>query len=365
MHNVPFHAQSDTFSQLWPITRQHVADVLELEPGRKVAELEKALVAYTGRRHAIGVNSGTDALVLLLRAAGLRPGDGVVVPAFSFVASASAVVLAGGRPVFADVEPGGYGLSPTSVRAVVTADTRFVLPVHLFHRPADLGGLLDVANRLRLMVVEDCAEAIGMRWAGRHVGAAGVGGALSFSPTTTLGALGDAGAVLTDDPVVAETAATVRHRGLGDQPGLDSRMDDVQAAILLAKLGRLESDVRRRIALARHYSRRLADVPGLTLPVSPRRAGLRGVPCQYVVETDDRAELAAHLASAGIGAEPRHPVPLHLQPCFADTGHRPGDFPHAERAARRTLALPLHPDLTAADADRVCDAIAAFGRVTS
>ena len=376
---VPFFTQSATFSGLWPITRRHIVEVIQngkYSHGRKVLELERALAAYTGAAHVVGVNSGTDALVLLLRACGLRPGDEVVVPAFSFIASASSVVLAGGKPVFADVEPDGYGLDPASVAAVAGPRARFVMPVHLFHHLADLAGLGEVARRLGLTVVEDSAEAIGMRHDGVHAGLLGAGGVLSFFPTKTLGALGDAGAVITNDPVIAETVGALRHHGrfgrtIDHFPGIstgagavgvNSKMDDVQAAVLLAKLDRLDADIRRRAVLARRYADGLAGVPGVRkLPsVLPRRGSVRGVFYVYVVEVDRRDELAAHLARCGIGTETYYPTPLHLQPCFADLGHRPGDFPHAEAACRRTLALPLYPDLPFGDVDRVCAEIRSF-----
>ncbi|MFJ6673506.1 DegT/DnrJ/EryC1/StrS family aminotransferase [Actinosynnema sp. NPDC091369] len=376
---MPFFTQSATFSGLWPITRRHIVEVIrngKYSHGRKVLELESALAAYTGAAHVIGVNSGTDALVLLLRACGLRPGDEVVVPAFSFIASASSVVLAGGRPVFADVEPDGYGLDPASVAAVAGPRTRFVMPVHLFHHLADLTGLAEVARRLGLTVVEDSAEAIGMRYQGVHAGLHGAGGVLSFFPTKTLGALGDAGAVITNDPGIAEAVSALRHHGrfgrtIDNFPGIatgtgavgvNSKMDDVQAAVLLAKLDRLEADIRRRAVLARRYAEGLAGAPGvLKLPsVLPRRASVRGVFYVYVVEVDRRDELAAHLAARGIGTETYYPSPLHLQPCFADLGHRRGDFPNAEAACGRTLALPLYPDLALGDVDRVCAEIRSF-----
>ncbi|WP_447008216.1 DegT/DnrJ/EryC1/StrS family aminotransferase [Saccharothrix isguenensis] len=359
--------------------RRHIVEVVEngkYSHGSKVLELEGALAAYTGAAHVIGVNSGTDALVLLLRACGLRPGDEVVVPAFSFIASASSVVLAGGRPVFADIEPDGYGLDPGSVAAVAGPRARFVMPVHLFHHLADMTGLGEVARELGLTVVEDSAEAIGMRYDGVHAGLLGAGGVLSFFPTKTLGALGDAGAVVTNDPDIAEAVGALRHHGrfgrtIDNFPGIatttglvgvNSKMDDVQAAVLLVKLDRLEEDVHRRAALAERYAEALAGVPGVRkLPsVVTRRRSVRGVFYVYVVEVDRRDELAAHLAGLGVGTETYYPVPMHLQPCFADLGHRPGDFPNAEAACRRTLALPLYADLPLGDVDRVCDAIRSF-----
>ncbi|QKW18762.1 DegT/DnrJ/EryC1/StrS family aminotransferase [Kitasatospora sp. NA04385] len=375
---VPFFTQAETFESLWPTTRRHLDELMDrgkYSHGPKVEEFETALAAWTGARHAIGVNSGTDALVLLLRAAGLRPGDEVVVPAYTFVASATSVVLAGGRPVFADIDPVTYALDPASVEAVRTDRTRMVMPVHLFHQLADLRALLDVADRHGLTVVEDSAEAFGMRWDGVHAGLHGAGGVLSFFPTKTLGALGDAGAVLTDDPALAEAVAAMRHHGragrtLDDFPtinrptellGTNSKMDDVQAAFLLARLGRADRDIARRAHLAAAYTERLTGTPGLTLPtVVPRAAATNPVWYVYLIESDHRDELAAHLDRHGIQTETYYPTPLHLQPCFAGLGHRPGEFPRAEAACARALALPLYPDLADHDLDLVSDLVRDF-----
>ncbi|MGW4804328.1 DegT/DnrJ/EryC1/StrS family aminotransferase [Kitasatospora sp. NPDC004272] len=375
---VPFFTQAATFESLWPTTRRHLDELMDrgkYSHGPKVEEFETALAAWTGARHVIGVNSGTDALVLLLRAAGLRPGDEVVVPAYTFVASATSVVLAGGRPVFADIDPLTYALDPASVEAVRTDRTRMVMPVHLFHQLADLAALLAVADRHGLTVVEDSAEAFGMRWNGRHAGLHGAGGVLSFFPTKTLGALGDAGAVLTDDPALAEAVSAMRHHGrtgrtLDDFPtinrptellGTNSKMDDVQAAVLLAKLGRADRDIARRAHLAAAYAERLAGTPGLTLPtVVPRAAATNPVWYVYLIESDHRDELAAHLARHGVQTETYYPTPLHLQPCFAELGHRRGEFPHAEAACDRALALPLYPDLADHELDLVSDLVRDF-----
>ncbi|MFF9127654.1 DegT/DnrJ/EryC1/StrS family aminotransferase [Streptomyces sp. NPDC014889] len=378
---VPFFSQAASFERIWPEVERHLVDVArsgKYSHGRKVAEFERALAGYTGARHAVAVNSGTDALVLLLRAAGLRPGDEVIVPAFSFVASATSVVLAGGRPVFADIDPVSYALAPESVAAVATPRTRFVMPVHLFCQMADMDALTAVAAERGLTVVEDSAEAIGMRWNGRHAGLLGAGGVLSFFPAKTLGALGDAGAVLTDDDGIAETVAALRHHGrfgptLGDfrristetaVSGQNSKMDDVQAAVLLAKLAGLPAGVARRAELAAAYTERLTDVPGIRrLPtVVARDADTGPVYYVYVIEADHRDELARFLDLRGIGTETYYPVPLHRQPCFAGLGHADGSFPHAEAACRHTLALPLHPDLTLDQVETVCDAIRAFTR---
>lgn len=376
---VPFFSQSATFAELWPEISRQIADVIRVgkySHGHKVAEFETALAEYTGARHVVAVNSGTDALVLALRACGLRRGENVIVPAFSFVASASSVVLAGGRPVFADIEPDTYCLDPAAVADAVTPNCGFVMPVHLFCQLADVEGIAEVARRNGLTVVEDSAEAIGMRWDGVHAGLLGRAGVLSFFPTKTLGAIGDAGALLTDDPQVAETASALRHHGrfgrtINNFPGIsnttgisgvNSKMDDIQAAVLLTKLARLDVDIKRRSVLADAYFERLRDIPGvLRLPtVVDRDVPTADVFYVYVIEVDRRAELAEYLAGEGIGTETYYPVPLHLQPCFADLGYAPGQFPVAERACRHTIALPLYPDLDLTGVDRVCDAIAGF-----
>ena len=373
---VPFFTQARSFEQLWPLIERHAIEVLDdgkFSHGRKVEEFEQALAAYTGARHVIGVNSGTDALVLLLRAAGLRPGDEVVVPAFTFVASATSVVLAGGRPVFADIDPVTYALDPASLASVVTERTRFVMPAHLFCRLADMAAIGEIAGRHGLTVLEDSAEAIGMRQDGLHAGLFGAGGVLSFFPTKTLGALGDAGAILTDDAEIARTADALRHHGrfgrtIANFPaintatslaGCNSKMDDLQAAVLLAKLTRLDADIARRAELAAVYEQRLAQLPGVL-----RRPPVSGVAGQvfyvYLIETERRDELVAHLARHGVETETYYPTPLHLQPCFTEFGHRVGDFPHAEAACGRTVALPLYPDLRVDEVHAVCDLIGSF-----
>jgi UDP-2-acetamido-2-deoxy-ribo-hexuluronate aminotransferase len=378
--SVPFFSQAASFERIWPEVERHLTEVArrgKYSHGHKVAEFEEALAAYTGARHAVAVNSGTDALVLLLRAAGLKPGDEVVVPAFSFVASASSVVLAGGRPVFADIDPVSYALDPESVAAVATPRTRFVMPVHLFCQMADMDALTEVAASRGLTVVEDSAEAIGMRWNGKHAGLLGAGGVLSFFPAKTLGALGDAGAVLTDDDRIAETVAALRHHGrfgptLGDfrristetaVSGQNSKMDDIQAAVLLAKLGHLAAGIARRAELAAAYTERLAQLPGIRrLPtVVPRGAATQPVYYVYLIEVRHRDALAEFMARRGVGTETYYPLPLHRQPCFAEFGCPEGAFPHAEAACRHTLALPLHPDLTMEQVDHVCKTIRAFG----
>ncbi|WP_436491867.1 DegT/DnrJ/EryC1/StrS family aminotransferase [Actinokineospora sp. HUAS TT18] len=376
---VPFFTQAAGFAAAWPKIEANLNAVVDggkYSHGPLVAEFEAALAEYTGAEHVVGVNSGTDALVLLLRAAGLRPGEEVVVPAFSFVATASSVMLARGRPVFVDIDPATYAMDAAAVPAVVTERTRMIMPVHLFHQLADLAAIAEVAERYALTVVEDSAEAIGMRWDGKHAGLHGAGGVLSFFPTKTLGALGDAGAVITDDPRVAEVAAALRHHGRFGRtldhfpgisnetvlPGLNSKMDDVQAAVLLAKLATLDADIGRRAVLAAAYTERLTGCPGVRrLPtVVKREADTNPVFYVYLIEVERRDELVAHLAANGVGTETYYPVPLHRQPCFAELGHRAGEFPNAEAACAHAVALPIYPDLAESQVDRVCELIKGF-----
>jgi len=376
---VPFFSQAITFEQLWPSIEKTLGEVFrsgKFSHGKQVGQFEAALAQYAGARHVVGVNSGTDALMLLLRACGVRPGDGVLVPAYSFFATASAVVLAGGVPEFVDIDPETYAMDPAALEAAVTPRSRFVMPVHLFHTMADMEAVTAVARRHGLLVVEDSAEAIGMRRRGVHAGLHGIGGVLSFFPSKTLGALGDAGAVLTDDPQVADTVAGLRHHGrtgrtLNDfpaistesaLPGVNSKMDDIQAAVLLAKLPLLEGQIARRAELADAYTARLRDMPGIIrLPrTTAEGPDDRDVHYVYLIETEHRDALVAHLEQRGIGTEVYYPVPLPHQPAFAHLGHRPGDFPHAETAARHAVALPFHPDLSPGDLDRVCDAVHCF-----
>ncbi|HVK20085.1 MAG TPA: DegT/DnrJ/EryC1/StrS family aminotransferase [Actinokineospora sp.] len=378
---VPFFTQAAGFAAAWPRIEANLNAVIEggkYSHGPLVAEFEATLAEYTGAAHVVGVNSGTDALVLLLRAAGLRPGEEVVVPAFSFVATASSVALAHGRPVFVDIDPVTYAIDPAAVPEAITERTRMIMPVHLFCQLADLSGIAEVAQRYALTVVEDSAEAIGMHWDGTHAGLQGAGGVLSFFPTKTLGAIGDAGAVITNDPKVGEIAAALRHHGRFGRtldhfpgisnetvlPGFNSKMDDFQAAVLLAKLATLDADIARRAVLAAAYTERLTDCPGVRrLPtVVKREVETDAVFYVYLIEVERRDELVAHLAANGVGTETYYPVPLHRQPCFAELGHRVGEFPNAEAACAHAVALPLYPDLTEGQVDRVCELIKGFYR---
>ncbi|MER7764661.1 DegT/DnrJ/EryC1/StrS family aminotransferase [Streptomyces sp. NPDC097619] len=376
---VPFFTQAATFEELWPSISTHLDDVFDRNKwshGRKCLELERAIAAYTGAKHAIAVNNGTDALVILLRAAGVQRGDEVVVPAFTFAATATTVAAIGAVPVFADIDPVTYAMDPASFESRITEKTRAVMPAHLFTQLADMAAINEIAARHGITVLEDSAEGIGMRWDGKHAGLLGRGGVLSFFPTKTLGALGDAGMILTDDDEVAEAATILRHHGrmgktidhlagisnLSGISGTNSKMDDLQAAVLLAKLPRLDQDIATRARLAAAYHERLSGIPGvLRLPtLVEREVPTDSVFYVYEIEVERRDELVAHLNARGIGTETYYPIPLHVQPCFKELGHGPGDFPVAEAACERAVALPFYPDLTEEQLDTVVGAIRDF-----
>lgn len=330
--------------------------------GPEIQALEGELARLAGTRHAIAVASGTDALLLSLKALGIGPGVDVVVPTYTFFATAGAVTNAGGRPVFADVEPDGLTLDPSSFERVLTDRTRVVIPVDLFGQCADYESIRTIARTRGVAVLEDAAQAIGASYHGRPAGSLGELAAFSFYPTKNLGACGDAGMVTTDNDVLAASVRTYAAHGssggyLHQVVGTNSRLDPVQAAILRVKLSRFDSWQASRARNAARYNERFTGHPALRPPRT--LAANTHVYHQYVLRLlhGSRDDLQAHLREQGIASAVYYPMPLHLQECFADLGGRAGDHPVAETAARSTLALPVHPDLTEGDLDRVAAAV--------
>lgn len=370
---IPFYDGSASFRAYWEELQGHLDAVVgngQFSQGPMVAVLEQRIRDYTGARHAIACNSGTDALIMLLRSCGIGPGDEVIVPCFSFVASASSIALVGATPVFADIAPDSFDICPDSVRAAITPRTRAIMPVHLFHQIADMSAIRTIAAEAGLMVIEDSAEGIGMRYDGVHAGLLGRGGVLSFFPSKTLGAFGDAGMILSDDDAVAEVAALMRHHGTDGHAveheavvwGYNSKMDDIQAAVLVTRLIRLDAEIERRAALAVRYDRGLACLaPRVRVPrITSRPVPSRPVYYSYVIRAERKAALMAFLAGHGVQSAEYYPRPLHLQPCFAYLGYRSGDLPVAEATCQHALALPLYPDLSDAAVERVCELIRRF-----
>lgn len=334
--------------------------------GPAVERFEAHLADACGCDHAVGMSSGTDALLAALMALDIGPGDEVIVPPFTFFATAGSVARAGARPVFVDIDPVSFNLDATRLAAAVTPRTKAVMPVHLFGQMADMDAILAVAERQGIAVIEDAAQAIAATDAGRPAGSVGRIGCLSFYPTKNLSAMGDAGACVTGDVVLADRLRQLRNHGQTalyehQHIGGNFRLDAIQAAVLDIKLPQLERWTRRRRELALRYSRLLTDARlPLALPVE--LPGKRHVYHQYTVRvTDGRREaLREHLKAAGIGHGVFYPRPLHLQPCFAALGGKAGDCPHAEQAAREVLSLPIHPELSDAQQDEVVAALRDF-----
>jgi dTDP-4-amino-4,6-dideoxygalactose transaminase len=319
--------------------------------GPEVTAFEQEFAAYLGVRHAIGVASGTDALVLALRALGLAPADYVATVSHSAVATVAAIELAGARPLLVDIDAATCTMDVAALaRALAAPPGRVaaVLPVHLYGQPADLDAIVPLARRHGARVVEDCAQSHGALVGARRTGSVGDVGAFSFYPTKNLGALGDGGMVVTDDEGLAERVRSLREYGwreryVSDSPGMNSRLDELQAAILRVKLGALDADNGRRAAIAAAYDAGLAGL-GLRLPA--RRPGANHVFHQYVVRSGERDRLRADLAQRGVATNIHYPVPIHRQPAYRDRlAQGPGGLGESERAAREVLSLPLHPQL--------------------
>jgi dTDP-4-amino-4,6-dideoxygalactose transaminase len=327
--------------------------------GSEGEALEAEVAAYCGCRHAVALASGTDALHLALRAAGIGPGDEVILPAFTFIATAEAVSYLGARPVFCDVDPRTFTLDPKRAEEAITTRTRALLPVHLYGLPADLEGLGALAARHGLALIEDAAQAIGAERGGRRAGSAGLAGCLSFYPTKNLGAYGDAGMVVTNDTALAGRIRQLRnHGGQGryrhEEVGFNSRLDELQAAVLRVKLRHLDRWTARRRQIAAAYTTGLAGTP-LTLPAEP--AGCRHVYHQYAVRTPGRDRLHEALNASGIRTMIYYPVPLHRQAAYAPLGYGDGSLPESERAAREVLSLPCYPQMTDAQVAHVIAAV--------
>jgi len=327
--------------------------------GPEVTGLEEEFASYCNVKHAIGVNSGTSALHLALLGAGIEPGDEVITVPFTFYATAAAIGYIGAIPVYVDIDPRTFNLDVTRVEAAITERTRAILPVHLYGQPADMDPILEIARRYNLVVIEDVAQAHGAEYKGRHAGSIGDIGCFSFYPTKNLGAAGEGGMVTTNNSEYARTIAMLRnwgeeHRYYPVLKGYNYRLPAVQAAILRVKLRRLNLWTDTRRALAAEYDRLLEDAD-LMRPVSP--ADVRHVYCLYTIQAEDRNGLQKELESAGIQTAVHYPLPIHLMPAYADARYKAGDFPVAEASARRVLSLPLYPQMTKHQVQRVAGEI--------
>jgi dTDP-4-amino-4,6-dideoxygalactose transaminase len=327
--------------------------------GTEVGKFEQAYADYCGALHCVGVGNGLDALHLALRAMDVGPGDEVILSSNSFIATLLAVSIVGATPVLVEPDPATHNLDPARIEAVLTDRTKVLLPTHLYGQPADLDPMLAIARNHGLRILEDAAQAHGASYKGRRIGAHGDAVTWSFYPTKNLGAFGDAGAVTTDDPEIAERVRILGNYGssrryVNEVRGVNSRLDPLQAAILSAKLLHLDEWNERRRAVARHYNDLLAD-SGLTLPKVPNWAG--AVWHLYVVQSPHRDRIAAQLAEAGVPTLIHYPIPPHLQHAYADLDLPQGSFPIAERLARDVLSLPMGPHMSMDHAEQVAEAV--------
>jgi len=359
---VDLKAQYATIRPAVDAALQSVLDSTSFIMGPEVKCFEADFARFCGAGHCVGVASGTAALELVLRSLDVGPGHEVVTAAHTFIATAEAISAVGARPVFADIDDCTYNLDSDAVAAAMTPATRAIIPVHIYGHPAPMDALCALARRHGIPVVEDAAQAHGATWNGVHAGVLGDAACFSFYPGKNLGAYGDAGAVTTNDPAVAERVALLRNHGrrskyLHEVKGYGERLDSLQAAVLAAKLPYLDDWTAARRRLAARYTSLLTGCDVVTPQVAPRADPAWHL---YVIRTARRDELLTWLDDQGIGAGVHYPVPLHLQPAYADLGYRRGDLPVTELVADTCLSLPLYPEMTEEQQDRVVGAVRKF-----
>jgi len=363
--NVPFidlKAQHRVIQDELDQAIQRVMERADFALGEDVARFEEEFAAFCGTRYAVGVDSGLSALELSLRAYGIGPDDEVIVPAHTFIATAAAVTFAGAQPVLVDVDPTTYNIDVAQIEAAITPRTRAIIPVHLYGLPAEMNAILHLADKHGLVVIEDACQAHGAHYKGRRVGSLGHASAFSFYPTKNLGGCGGGGMVVTDDAQVAEQVRAMRNCGQREKyrhelPPFNHRLDTLQAAILRVKLCYLErwNEARRRNGAL--YTELLAG-NGVVTPVEvPDSVHVYHL---YVVRTPQRDALQAHLRERGIGTAIHYPIPIHLQPFYAQNGFRRGQFPVTEQLCDEVLSLPLFPEMTAKQVEYVATQVIEF-----
>jgi dTDP-4-amino-4,6-dideoxygalactose transaminase len=330
--------------------------------GPAVSQFEESIAAYLGVDHAVGLASGTDALILALRALNISAGDEVIIPAYTFFATAGTVMSVGATPVFVDIDPVTYEMDVAQIKEHITPRTKAIIPVHLYGHPADMDPILEIARSYGLKVIEDNAQAFGARYRGMKTGSFGDIGCLSFFPTKNLGAFGDGGMTVTKDPSLAERMRMLRTHGwkkkyYSEEVGYNSRLDALQAAILQTKFAHVDSWNQKRREIAQRYNDQLAPL-GVIVPVECDWG--KHVYHLYIIRSNRREELQAFLKQKGIASEVYYPLPPHLSKPCRKFGYREGDFPRAEQASRETLALPLYPELTTEQQDKVTASVREF-----
>lgn len=332
--------------------------------GRWVGELERKVAEICGVKHAIAVASGTDALKIALFGCGLKQGDEVITSPFSFVSVAEVAMVLGARPVFVDIDKATFNLDPNLLESSITERTKVIVPVHLYGQSADMDPIMEIAKRKSIIVVEDAAQAIGAKYKGRPVGSIGDLACLSFYPTKNLGCYGDGGMVLTNDDSMATKIESLRRHGQSDKysyrfVGFNSRLDSIQAAIMLAKIDHLDQWTQSRRKIAKLYNKMLVDQP-LEVPYEAEYA--YHVYHQYTIKTKNRDQLREFLSSRGIGTAIHYPMGLHMQEAYRTLGYVEGDLPNCEEVASQVLSLPMFPELTDEEVTYVVEAIKEFFR---
>ncbi len=364
----------DLYAQYRPLREEllaavtRVCDSQRFIGGSEIDGFEREVATHLQVPHALGVSSGTDALVMALMALEIGPGDEVVTSTYSFFATAGAIARVGATPVFVDIDSDTFNIDAAAAVAAITPRTRAIIPVHLFGQPADLAPLIEATSKAEIAVIEDAAQAIGAAYQGRPVGGWGAIGCFSFFPSKNLGAFGDAGLVTSTDDAIARRLRLLRNHGMEPKyyhhlVGGNFRLDALQAAVLRVKLPHLTAWTAARQHNAAHYRALFAEAGLIDMVRLPTEAPDRThIYNQFVIRATDRDRLQAHLTAGGIGTEIYYPVPFHQQECFVPLGYRPGAFPLAEAAAASSLALPIYPELTHAQQAAVVDAIRTFYR---
>jgi dTDP-4-amino-4,6-dideoxygalactose transaminase len=338
--------------------------------GPEVRDLEQELARYSQCAEAVGCASGSDALLLALMACGVGPGDEVITTPFSFFATVGSIVRLGAKAVFVDIDPATFNIDANRIESAITGRTKAIMPVHLFGQCAEMDRINELAGVFGLAVIEDAAQAIGAEYKGKRAGSLGSVGCFSFYPSKNLGGAGDGGLLTTNDPEMAAILRTLRSHGARkkyyhDRVGINSRLDSLQAAILLVKFRYLDQWARDRRANAQRYRDLFMDAGAQfkdSIQLPAESDWLRHVYNQFVIRARDRDRLRAHLAERGVGTAIYYPVPLHMQACFNDLGHQRGDFPGSEQAADEALAIPIYPELGANAQAYVVETITSFYR---
>ena len=335
--------------------------------GPETEELERRISEYCGTAYAAGVNSGTDALILALAAMGVGEGDEVITTPFTFVATAEAIAQAGARPVFVDVDPNTYNIKPDLIPDKITKRTKAILPVHLYGLPADMDPIIDIAGKCALSILEDCAQAIGSEYKGRKAGSMGDAGTISFYPGKNLGGFGDGGMVVTNSKDICDKIKLLRNHGSSERyrhsvVGYNSRLDDIQSAVLNVKLDSLDEWIEKRIEIAQFFNRELKDLP-VSLPSIPE--GSRHSFHLYTLRSRKAGEIISYLGKNGIESRAYYPVPLHLMECFSYLGYKKGDLPESEKLSGEVFSIPVYPELSREEIGYIANKIKGFFSDTS